>query len=67
MISELGDSILHSIHTPAGTNLKAAAYGAIAHAVPDPAWSSLLYSVGFMALCWLPVLVFYRKRVFLRI
>ena len=67
MISELGDSVLHSIHTPAGNNLKAAAYRAISNVVPDPAWSSLLYSVGFMALCWLPVLVFYRKRIFLRI
>ena len=67
MISELGDSVLHSIHTPTGTNLKAAAYQAITKVVPDPAWSSLLYSVGFMALCWLPVLVFYRKRIFLRI
>ena len=67
MISELGDSVLHSIHTGTGTNLKAAAYQAITKIVPDPAWSSLLYSVGFMALCWLPVLVFYRKRIFLRI
>jgi len=67
MISELGDSVLHSIHTGTGTNLKAAAYQAITNVVPDSAWSSLLYSVGFMALCWLPVLVFYRKRIFLRI
>lgn len=67
MISELGDSILHNIHTASGVNLKAAAYRMIINVVPDPAWSSLLYSVGFMALCWLPVLVFYRKRIFLRI
>ena len=67
MISELGDSILRSIHTAAETNLKAAVYQALTKVVPDPAWSSLLYSVSFMALCWLPVFVFYRKRIFLRI
>ena len=67
MISELGDSILHNIHTASGVSLKAVAYRAITNVVPDPAWSSLLCSVGFMVLCWLPVLVFYRKRIFLRI
>lgn len=67
MISELGDSVLHGIHTSAGIDLKTATYRAIASAVPDPAWSSLLYSLGYVLLCWLPVLVFYRKRIFLRI
>ncbi len=67
MISELGDSVLHAIHTSAGIDLKTATYRAIASAVPNPAWSSLLYSLGYVLLCWLPVLVFYRKRIFLRI
>ena len=67
MISELGDSVLHAIHTSAGIDLKTATYRAIASAVPNPAWSSLLYSLGYVLLCGLPVLVFYRKRIFLRI
>lgn len=67
MISELGDSILHAIHTPSGLNLKQAEWLGVTHFVSNPAWASLLYSVLFLALCWLLVYPFYRKRIFLRI
>ncbi len=67
MISELGDSLLHVIHTPSGLNLKQAQWLAVTHFVPDPAWASLLYALLFLALCWLLVYPFYRKRIFLRI
>jgi predicted acyltransferase len=67
MISELGDSLMGSIYTSTGMRLKAAIFAAIHRAVPYPAWASLLYSVAFVSLCWLAVLPFYRKRIFLRI
>jgi predicted acyltransferase len=67
MISELGDSIVRTIHTSAGIDLKLAAFQTIANVVPHPTWSSLLYSVSFLLLCWLLVLPLYRKRIFLRI
>ena len=67
MISELGDSLLHAIHLPSGANLKFAAFHAVSGVVTQPGWASLVNSVGFMLLCWLLVLPFYLKRVFLRI
>jgi predicted acyltransferase len=67
MISELGDSILHLVHLPSGQNLKQTEWFAVTHFITDPAWASLLFSVLFLALCWLLVYPFYRKRIFLRI
>jgi predicted acyltransferase len=67
MISELGDNLMGSIHTASGMTLKAATFVAIHRAVPHPGWASLLYSIAFVSLCWLAVLPFYRKRIFLRI
>jgi predicted acyltransferase len=67
MISELGDSVVRLVHTSPGTNLRAATFHAIATVVPDPGWSSLFYSLVYLLACWLLVLPFYRKRIFLRI
>lgn len=67
MISELGESILRAIHLSGGGSLKSAIVHAFAAAVPDPAWYSLLYSLFFVFVCWLLVLPFYWKRIFLRI
>jgi predicted acyltransferase len=66
MISELGDSLLSTIRYR-GVPLKRLAYPMIAVHVPDPAWASLIYSLIFVFVCWLLVLPFYRKRIFLRI
>jgi predicted acyltransferase len=66
MISELGDSIVRTIHL-GGSSLKTASYRVISTAIPNPAWSSLLYSLAFVLVCWLLVLPFYRRRLFLRI
>ncbi len=66
MISELGDSLMHVFRVH-GVPLKATIYAAIVRGVPSPQWSSLLYSLGYLLLCWLLVLPFYRKRIFLRI
>lgn len=66
MISELGGGILTAVHV-SGISLKTASYRAISAGIPNPAWSSLLYSLMFVLICWLLVLPFYRKRLFLRI
>ena len=66
MISELGASLL-VIHFPSGLNAKVMAYRAISSVVSQPWWASLIYSLIFVLLCWLLVLPFYRKRIFLRI
>jgi predicted acyltransferase len=67
MISELGDNLMGSIHTAGGMTLKAATFVAIHRAAPHHGWASLLYSIACVSLCWLAVLPFYRKRIFLRI
>ncbi len=67
LISELGDTILRILHTPSGVSLKQVEWLALLRIVPQPAWASLLYSLIFLALCWLLVYPFYRKRIFLRI
>jgi predicted acyltransferase len=66
MISELGDSIVTTVHV-AGSSLKTVSYRVISTGIPLPAWSSLLYSSAFVLICWLLVLPFYRRRLFLRI
>ena len=67
MISELGANLIGSIHTANGMPLKAAIFFRIHQAIPYPAWDSLLYSLAYVSLCWLAVLPFYRKRIFLRV
>jgi predicted acyltransferase len=67
MISELGDNFMGSVHTATGMKLKAAAFVTLHRVVPYSDWASLLYSVTFVSVCWLAVLPFYRKRIFLRI
>ncbi|WP_263381275.1 acyltransferase family protein [Granulicella arctica] len=67
LVSELGDSVISQIHLPSGLSIKAVWMREIVHLVPNLQWSSLLYSLSFMLLCWLIVLPFYRKRIFLRI
>ena len=67
MVSELGEGILKLIHFSSGSNLKQVVVTAITTAIPSPQWSSLLYALLFLASCWLLVLPFYLKRLFLRI
>ena len=67
MVSELGDGILRLIRFSSGSSLKQVVITAIATAIPSPQWSSLLYALLFLTVCWLFVLPFYLKRIFLRI
>jgi predicted acyltransferase len=35
--------------------------------VPNQPFASLLYSIGFVAVCWIPVSVLYRRSIFIKI
>jgi hypothetical protein len=35
--------------------------------VPDPGWAAFAYSVSFTAVCFVPVWLLYRRRIFLRV
>jgi len=67
VFSELLQSTLTSIHPRQNLNLQQLLYQFIQHIVPNPAFASLVYSLGFVAVCWLFVSVLYRRRIFIRI
>ena len=67
VFSELLASAIDNIHLSSGGNLQQWLYRSILAVVPNPAFASLLYSLGFVAVCWLPVYVLYRKRIFIKI
>jgi predicted acyltransferase len=48
-------------------NLQQWLYVSIHAVVPDAAFASLLYSLGFVAVCWIPVYFLYRKRIYIKI
>jgi len=67
VFSELLAGGIDSIRMSSGGNLQQWLYHAVLAVVPDPAFASLLYSLGFVAVCWLPAYVLYRKRIFIKI
>jgi predicted acyltransferase len=67
VFSELLQSTLNSIHLQQGVNLQRWIYLSIQHVVPNLAFASLLYSVGFVVFCWVFVDVLYRRDIFLKV
>jgi hypothetical protein len=35
--------------------------------IPDPGWAAFAYSISFTTVCFVPVWLLYRKRIFLRV
>ena len=35
--------------------------------IPDPGWAAFAYSISFTAVCFVPVWLLYRKRIFLKV
>jgi hypothetical protein len=35
--------------------------------IPDPGWAAFAYSVSFTAVCFVPVWLLYRRRIFLKV
>jgi len=67
VFSELLASAVGNIHTGPGVNLQQALYRSILGVVPDPAFASLLYSLGFVLICWLAVYPLFRQKIFIKI
>ena len=67
VLSELLPGILGNIHVHPGVSVFQWYYGGILHLVPDIAFASLLYSLSYVFVCWVPMLVLYRRRIFVRI
>ncbi len=67
VLSELLPGVLENIHPQPGVNATQWIYAGIMHVIPDPAFASLLYSLAYVAVCWIPMFVLYRKRIFIKI
>lgn len=67
VFSELLAAAIGNVHVRPGLNLQQWFYRGILSGVPYPAFASLLYSLGFVAVCWLPVYWLYRRRIFIKV
>jgi predicted acyltransferase len=67
VFSELLAAAISSIHVRPEVNLQQSIFRSILHAVPNVPFASLLYSLAFVAVCWLFVAVLYRRKIFLKV
>lgn len=71
MFSELLPGILDMIHvgSVSGRPVNLGAwyfFHTVAH-IPDPGWAAFGFSVSFTAVCFIPVLILYKKKIFLKL
>jgi predicted acyltransferase len=67
IFSELLQSTLGSIHLLPGLNLQQWLYWSIQRIAPNQAFASLVYSMGFVAVCFIPASLLYRRNIFIKI
>jgi predicted acyltransferase len=66
VFSELLQSTFSVIHPRQGMNLQQWLFWSIQHVVSNQAFASLLYSIGFVAVCWIPTSMLYRRNIFIK-
>jgi predicted acyltransferase len=70
MFSEIAPNLLDHIHFIAGGQRTSALAYLAAHTfehIPDPGWATFAYSVSCLAVCFVPVWVLYRKKIFIKV
>jgi predicted acyltransferase len=71
MFSELLPGVLYNVSVPDGStrhaDLNAFLFAHIFAHIPSPHWAAFAYSVSFTAVCFIPVWVLYRKKIFLKV
>ncbi len=70
MFSELLPGVLGLFHVSVGNRqvpLESWTFSHIFAHIPDPGWAAFAYSVSFTAVCFIPVWVLYRRKIFLKI
>ena len=68
VISELLASGLPHLHAAGKPDILQAFYHLVLKVVPNnPALSSLVYSLCYVLLCWIPVYILYRRKIFIKI
>jgi predicted acyltransferase len=70
VFSELLASTLSNMrveHAGQIVNLRSLIYDGVFSSIVNPSFGSLLYSLAYVAVCFVPVVILYRKQIFLRI
>jgi predicted acyltransferase len=70
MFSELLPGVLRNIHfmySGGRTDMIAFVSDHVFAHIPDPGWAAFAYSVSFTAVCFIPVWMLYRRRIFLKV
>ena len=70
MFSELLPGVLHNIHFVSGGQRTDVIAFVVAHVfahIPRPAWAAFAYAVSYTAVCFVPVWILYRRRIFLKV
>jgi predicted acyltransferase len=67
VLSELLSSSLAAISVSPVQSLQQWIYLTVFHPIINPAFGSLIYSVCFVFVCWVPMYVLYRKKIFLKL
>ncbi|TCK74114.1 acyltransferase family protein [Acidipila rosea] len=66
VFSEVLASIIGSVRIH-GQSLSRTFYSHTFAHIPDPAFGSLLYSLTYVAVCFIPVLILYRRKIFIKV
>jgi predicted acyltransferase len=67
VLSEMLSSVLWAIPVRPGLPLDAWIYAHIFAHIHPAGVGSLAYSIAFTLVCWLPMLVLYRKKIFIKV
>jgi len=70
MFSELLPGVLQNLHVTSGgtrTDVITFVFDHVFARIPDPGWAAFAYSVTFTAVCFVPVWMLYRRRIFLKV
>jgi hypothetical protein len=70
MVSELLPGTLDLIHFTVGGQPTSPLHlleARLAALIPDPGWAAFSYSVTYTAICFIPIWVLYRKKIFLKV
>jgi predicted acyltransferase len=67
IFSEFLATLIGIIHLPSGISLHRWLYQPLAIAIPNPSLAALAYAVLFVGVCFLPAVLLYRKRIFIKI
>jgi predicted acyltransferase len=67
VLSEMLSSLIGEVHVRPGLSVEGWIYAHVFAPIHPPGVASLLYSIAFVLVCWLPMLVLYRMKIFLKV